>query len=354
MTSLPAVMLFLSLTGQEELVRAVGYPVAVLSAIGLLLGLGLAVAAKKLAVPKDPRVEEIERVLPGVNCGGCGVPGCPAFALAVVNGQLPANGCVAASAAINAEISRIVGSEITDSVRKIALVHCNGGHSATNAFVYHGPASCTSAHLIMGGHKTCRWGCLGFGDCIAVCPFDAIQIGEHGVPVVDVEKCTGCGRCRDICPKGIIEMWLYDRQVTVVCNNRDKGGIARKGCSVACIGCRKCEKVCPVDAVKIDTFLARIEAEKCIGCGLCAAECPTGAIRDNVVARPKAFIESSCVGCTLCVKVCPAEAITGTLKEKHVVDLEKCVGCGLCVPECPKNSIRMMGALSYGRGEGEL
>ena len=109
-----------------------------------------------------------------------------------------------------------------------------------------------------------------------------------------------------------------------------------------------------MDAVKIDTFLARIEPEKCIGCGLCAVECPTGAIKDNVKARPKAFIESSCVGCTLCMKVCPADAITGTLKEKHVVDLEKCVGCGLCVPECPKNSIRMMGALSYGRGESEL
>jgi Na+-translocating ferredoxin:NAD+ oxidoreductase RNF subunit RnfB len=335
------------------MVQAVGYPVAVLAAIGLLLGLGLAFASKKLAVPKDPRVEQIEAMLPGANCGGCGAPGCSSFAEAVVRGELPASGCPANSAASNAEIAALMGVEASESVRQIALVHCNGGMSATDAFEYHGPGTCASAHMVMGGQKTCRWGCMGFGDCIDACPFDAIAFGEHGVPVVDREKCTGCRRCVEVCPKDIIELWPEDRMVVIACNNRDKGGVARKGCSVACIGCGKCSRTCPVEAIKIDTFLARIEPETCINCGLCAGECPTGSILDNVTARPRAFIESSCVGCTLCAKACPVEAISGNLKEKHEVDLDRCIGCGLCVSECPKNSIRMMGALSYSRGENE-
>jgi electron transport complex protein RnfB len=352
MTSLSALAL-LSLSGQGDIARAVGYPVGVLAAIGLLLGLGLAFAAKKLAVPKDSRVEQIEALLPGANCGACGAPGCSSFAEAVVRGDSPANGCPATSPSVIAEIAGILGVEVDVSVRRIALVHCNGGFSATEAFEYHGPAKCASSHLVMGGQKTCRWGCMGFGDCIEACPFDAIDFGEHGVPVVNRDKCTGCNRCVEVCPKDIIELWPEDRQVVVACNNRDKGGVARKGCSVACIGCGKCAKACPVDAVKIDTFLARIEPDTCINCGLCAVECPTGSILDNVAARPRAFIESSCVGCKLCIEACPVEAISGTLKEKHEVDLEKCIGCGLCISACPKNSIRMMGALSYSRGENE-
>jgi RnfABCDGE-type electron transport complex B subunit len=352
MTAISA-LLALTLSGQGQMAEAVGYPVGVLAAIGLLLGLGLALAAKKLAVPKDPRVERIEKLLPGANCGGCGAPGCASFAEAVVRGDLPANGCPVSTAAASAEIASILGVEVSGGTRRIALVHCNGGLSATEAFEYHGPQTCAAAHMVMGGQKTCRWGCLGFGDCIAACPFDAIAFGEHGVPVVDMDKCTGCRKCVMVCPKHIIELWPEDRKVVVTCNNRDKGGVARKGCSAACIGCGKCVKACPVEAVKIDTFLARIEPEICINCGLCAAACPTGAIMDRVAARPRAFIDTSCVGCTLCAKVCPVEAITGTLKEKHEVDLEKCIGCGLCVPECPKNSIRMMGALSYSRGENE-
>jgi len=201
--------------------------------------------------------------------------------------------------------------------------------------------------MIMGGQKTCSFGCLGFGDCVEACPFDAIEMDENGIPSVDRENCTGCGKCVEVCPKDIIELWPVNREVVVACSSHDKGGIARKACSMACIGCKKCEKACPVEAITVEGFLAFIDPEKCINCGLCASECPTGAILDNAAARPKAYIDTSCVGCTLCAKACPVGAISGELKEKHVVDSEKCIGCGLCVPTCPKNSINLIGVKSY-------
>ena len=346
-----AFIMLASLTGGSDLANAVGSPALVLGSMGLLLGLGLAFAARKFAVPRDPLVEKINSLLPGANCGGCAYPGCMSFAEAVAAGEAPADGCVAASASINARIAETVGAEVSDSVRMIALVHCNGGHSATEAFEYHGPGECRSAMLVMSGSKTCTYGCLGFGDCVTACPFDAIVIGENGIPEVDRVACTGCGKCVDACPRDLIELWPMNREVVVACASRDKGAFARKACTMACIGCRKCVKVCPVEAIEVVDFLAGIDPEKCINCGLCASECPTGAILDNAPARPKAYIDGSCIGCTICSKVCPTGAITGELKERHEVDGAKCVGCGLCVPKCPKNSIRMLGALSYQRGE---
>jgi len=340
-------MILSAAVSQDSIVGAVGNPALVLGAMGLLLGLGLAFAARKLAVPKDPLVEKINDLLPGANCGGCGYPGCVQFAQAVAAGDAPADGCVAASAEINSQVASAVGSEISQGTRLIALVHCNGGHSARDEFSYHGPEDCKSASMIMGGQKTCSYGCLGFGDCAAACPFDAIVMGDNGIPEVDTDACTGCGKCIAACPKGIIELWPVDREVVVACSSLDKGGIARKACSLACIGCMKCQKVCPVEAIKVEDFLAVLDPDKCINCGLCASECPTGAILDRASARPKAYIDSSCVGCTLCAKVCPVDAISGELKERHEVDKEKCIGCGLCVSKCPKNSINLIGAKSY-------
>jgi len=322
---------------------AVVAPVLVLGGIGLLLGIGLALAAKKLAVPKDPRIEKIGEILPGANCGGCGYPGCAAFAEALVAGTAPAGGCVAAGTGVNAKIAAILGVAVDEGVRRVAVVHCGGGHSAVDAFAYRGPKSCASALLVMEGHKLCRYGCLGLGDCVAVCPFGAVHMGDDGLPVFNAEKCTGCGKCVAACPRGIVGLWPEDRKVVVVCSSRDKGGVARKACTVACIGCGKCAAVCPSGAVTVENFLASISPAKCINCGLCAAVCPTSAIVDLVPARPKAFIDNSCTGCTLCVEVCPVGAIRGEAEKKHVVDPKKCVGCGQCVPKCPGRSIRVLG-----------
>lgn len=349
MSHLLVVVLSAALQSQVE---AMAQPALVLGAVALVLGLGLALAAKKLAVRKDPVAERIEELLPGANCGGCGYPGCPAFAEAVAEGKAPPNGCVVVGPEVDERIAKAAGQEVEESVKRIAVVRCGGGHSATDAFEYHGPPECASAMLVMGGQKTCPYGCLGFGDCVEACPFDAIRMGDGGIPVVDEESCTACGKCVDACPKGIIDLWPAENDVMVACSSKDKGGVARKACSVACIGCRKCEKACPVDAITVDDFLARIDPEKCINCGLCATECPTGAIIDKVPARPRAYIDSNCVGCAICVEVCPLDAISGEHKQRHEVDQEKCVGCGLCVSKCPTNAIRLVGALSYRRNEG--
>lgn len=247
------------LSGQESLAESIGNPAIVLGVMGLILGLGLAFAARKFAISRDPMVEKINGLLPEANCGGCGYPGCMQFAEAVARGDAPADGCVAASPETNQKIAEAVGKEISDSVKLIALVHCNGGYSARDEFEYHGPENCVSAAMIMGGQKTCSYGCLGFGDCVDVCPFDAIEMGENGVPVVDKEACTGCGKCVEACPKDIIELWPENREVVVACSSLDKGGFAIKACTMACIGCRKCEKVCPVDAITVDNFLATID-----------------------------------------------------------------------------------------------
>jgi Na+-translocating ferredoxin:NAD+ oxidoreductase RNF subunit RnfB len=231
-------------------------------------------------------------------------------------------------------------------VKKIAVIHCNGGHSAKDAFTYHGPQSCAASTIIMGGQKGCSFGCLGLGDCVRACPFDAIRMGDDGVPIVDSRLCTGCGVCIRACPKRLISLWPEKKQVVIACSNRDKGVVARKQCNVACIGCKKCENACPFDAVYVEGYLSVIDSEKCENCGLCARICPTGSILDRAPARPKAYIVAGdCVGCTLCAKACPVDAISGELKEVHEVDQEACIGCGLCFSKCPKDAIRLMGAL---------
>ncbi|MDM7992290.1 MAG: RnfABCDGE type electron transport complex subunit B [Candidatus Fermentibacter sp.] len=347
--TLQSIVALLSLTSQTPSASDVAYPAVLLGATGLVLGIGLAIAARKLAVKKDPLVEKLEPLLPGANCGGCGFPGCSGFAAALARGEAQPNACVAANPATVSALAGALGVEIQDSVKRIAMVRCNGGHSAGTAFGYDGPRSCASAFMVMGGEKSCRFGCLGMGDCVKACPFGAIRIGENGVPVVDAAKCTGCGKCTRTCPKRLILLWPENRQVVVACSNRDRGPTARKACAVACIACGKCEKACPVDAITVADNLASIDPEKCINCGLCATVCPTGAVVDRAPARPGAFIDNECIGCTICAKVCPVNAISGEPKSKHAVDRDKCVGCGLCAPKCPKKAIRMLGALSYTR-----
>lgn len=61
--------------------------VLILLAIGLLLGLGLAIAAKLLYVKEDERIEEVAKKLPNYNCGSCGYAGCKALAEAIVTGK---------------------------------------------------------------------------------------------------------------------------------------------------------------------------------------------------------------------------------------------------------------------------
>jgi electron transport complex protein RnfB len=316
--------------------------------LGLIFGVGLALAAKRFAVRVDPRVEEILEALPGANCGACGYAGCLGFAQAVVEGKAPVDGCMPGGAAVARELGKIMGEEVGEGIKKTAFVQCRGGRDkAKQKFSYQGLENCGAASLISGGPKACRYGCLGFGDCVKVCPFDAIRMGEDGIPLVDDEKCTGCGLCVQACPRRIITLLPTSQKVFVGCISKDKGGLVRKTCTAGCIGCGICAKKCPSEAITIEDNYAWFDYDKCINCGICAYVCPTKAIVDKVKARPKASIGTACTGCGICKEICPAKAISGEKDSRHRVDMEKCIGCGLCFEKCPVRAISMVGALGW-------
>lgn len=332
------------------------YAILVLGGIGLTMGLFLAFASKKFEVEIDPNVEKIMDILPGANCGACGFPGCGGYAEAVaLEGANPAL-CAPGGAQVVNDIAAIMGGEGADpnAVRQVARVKCQGDNSKTTK-VYDlntEMKTCATSTLYFGGDKSCWHGCLGYGDCVKVCPADAIEINARGIAVINEEKCISCSKCVKECPKNIIEMMPENQKVTVLCNSKDKGAQARKSCTVACIACGMCVKACPVEvkdadgnitkAISITNNLAKIDKNLCINCGLCSMKCPTNAIINEIKEVKKAeVIEEKCIGCTACARVCPVDCIEGAVKEKHKVDQEKCIGCGLCFDKCKFSAIKM-------------
>jgi len=328
--------------------------VLTMGAMGVLASFGLGVASKKFHVEVDPRVEEVNEVLPHANCGACGYPGCMGFATAVVKGEAPVSGCPPGGPETAKKIASILGQEVPEEFeRKIARVYCMGGHKeAVEKFEYHGIQDCNAAVLVAGGSKGCVYGCLGLASGVKACPFDAMYMSENGLPVVIDEKCTGCGLCIPPCPKNLIELVPESKKVHIFCRSLDKGAETKKLCSVGCIACNKCEKVCPYNAITVDSFLARIDYDKCTNCGLCVPVCPTNIIADLIPVREVAYIHEDCIGCLICKKVCPVNAISGESKQLHVVDPEKCIGCNICVEKCPPKVIEMVPAQQkVGSGE---
>lgn len=257
--------------------------VMLLSLMGIVFGLGLAVAARKLAVETDPRVDEIEALLPGANCGACGYPGCRGLAEAIAGGSAPVNSCPVTTDC--SAIAEVMGVEALACERRVAKVRCIGGKKeAKERFTYVGSKDCFAAHQLAGGPKACEYGCLGLGSCVEACPFSAITINENGLAVVDEEKCTGCGQCVTACPRDLLALLPAGDPVTVYCRNRDKGAVVRKICRVGCIGCGICVKECPTGAITMENNLAVIDPEKCDQCGRCVAKCPVKVIRGGAAA----------------------------------------------------------------------
>lgn len=255
------------------------WPVGSLAALGTIFGASLAFASQKFAVETDERVDAIDAILPQANCGGCGYPGCLSYAEAVVDGSTAIDLCTVGGSPVTAEIARIMGVESIDSDnRMVAKVKCMGGSNCLDQAQYEGVSGCLAKTFVAGGPKSCKDGCLGDGDCVAVCQFDAIYINELGVAQVDSEKCVGCKMCVASCPKGIIDMVPASNRVHVLCANKEIGPQVKKNCSEACIACRLCEKACKFDAIHVVNNLAIIDYEKCVNCMLCAKACPTGAI----------------------------------------------------------------------------
>lgn len=256
--------------------------VLAVTAIGLLAAVMLVVAATLFGVKEDEKYIALRECLPGANCGACGYTGCDGYAKALASDpKILTNLCIPGGDSCAAEIAAILGVEAADVIEMVAVVHCNGNcDNAPSAAEFEGTSSCKSAKQVYGGPRACAFGCLGYGDCVAVCQYNAIRV-INGAAVVDPTLCTGCGLCAKACPNSIISIENALRTVHVVCSNKEKGAVARKQCKVACIGCMKCEKACPHDAIHIENNLARIDYDKCTSCGECAAVCPTGAIFDR-------------------------------------------------------------------------
>ncbi|MDF2820074.1 MAG: electron transport complex, RnfABCDGE type, subunit [Clostridiales bacterium] len=254
-------------------------PTLLLGGIGLVLGLILGVAAKVFGIKVDEKITIVRDLLPGANCGACGYAGCDQLAKAIAEGKAPANACPVSSAASKEQIAQVMGVVADKTEKQVAFVKCNGTcEAAKDKYEYIGVKSCKQASLVPGGgQKSCGYGCLGFGDCVKACQFDAITIVD-GIAVIDETKCTSCTQCVVACPKSIIEMVPASSSVRVRCNSLDAPKASKDNCSNACIGCKICIKQCPVDAITVENFLSHIDYSKCIQCGKCAEKCPTKCI----------------------------------------------------------------------------
>ena len=310
-----------------------------LGGLGALSGLGLGLAAKKFYVEVNPKILEVDNVLPHAQCGACGFPGCIPFATAVVEGRAPLDGCTVGGAETARMVASVMGREVEVTVEEkvVAVILCKGGEKeARKKFQYDGFKDCAAAKIVAGGDKACQFACIGYGDCVRACPFPgAIWMNSNLIPEIDPAVCTGCGLCEPACPVDIIIMAPISRKVHVSCASHDKGTVVKKICDVGCIGCDICIKACPYDALTLVDELAVMDYNKCTNCGLCVPVCPTNTISDFIPKRQVAEIYDTCIGCDVCKKACPVDAIEGEYKQVYKVITEKCIGCNICFEDCP-------------------
>ena len=268
--------------------------VLTLSVLGALLAVILFFVAQQFKVREDPRIGEVEKMLPGANCGGCGFAGCRAMAEALVSrDDISTLYCPVAGGEVMKEAATFLGKAAPEKHPQVATLRCGGScqkRQKTNK--YDGAESCAVVNAMYVGESDCAYGCLGYGDCARACIFGAIKMNpETGLIEIDPDKCTACGACVKACPKQLIELrkkWPKDRAIYVACRSRDKGAVVMKACKAGCIGCGKCAKVCPFGAITMEGSLAYIDSEKCKLCRKCVNECPTGAIHlVNMEPLPK-------------------------------------------------------------------
>lgn len=257
--------------------------VAIMTCIGVVFGFILAFADKKFAMEENPLIGEVEEALPKGQCGACGFAGCAKYAEAVVlDPEVAPNLCVPGKKEVADIVANLTGKIAEETEPQFAHVRCRGGIGiAKVAFEYKGIHDCAAAKLVQQGPKFCKFGCLGFGNCVRSCPFGAMTMGENGLPVVNKLLCTGCGKCAGVCPNHIIELLPMSAPVSVGCSSKEMGAAAKKNCSSACIGCGLCMRNCSHEGgVKVVDHLAVVNPAICHSCeeATCITKCPTKAI----------------------------------------------------------------------------
>jgi Na+-translocating ferredoxin:NAD+ oxidoreductase RNF subunit RnfB len=251
-----------------------------MAGLGVSLSSVLALANKKLYVYEDPRIDVVEDMLPGANCGACGSAGCRAFAEATVGGQVAPGKCTVSSPEMVDRIAKFLGVEAGAGEKRVARLACAGGtHVAWTRALYDGMQTCGAADIVAGGGKGCAWGCLGFGDCKDVCDFGAITMNEYGLPVVDEDKCTACGACAEVCPRDLFSIHPVSHRLWVACKSLAEGEQALEECEVACTGCGLCAADAAPGLITITNNLATIDYSRNDRASMAAIQrCPTGAI----------------------------------------------------------------------------
>jgi len=265
-----------------EYLRIALWGLAVFTVLGLAFGFALAAAAMRFNVAVNPLVERVREALPSANCGACGFAGCLAYAEAVVERtDVSPSLCAPGRGPVAQELASLTGKEMGAVQDRLVVMRCHGTSAyARNEAEYVGVETCAAASLVFGGPKACKNGCLGLGDCVRACPFDALYLGEAGIAVVNTDKCTGCGICVPVCPKDLFQLYPRGRRIELSCVARDKGSVVRSTCMVGCILCRKCVAKCPAEAITFDGTTIVIDHEKCLAYGpscneVCVDVCPS-------------------------------------------------------------------------------
>ncbi|MBI2343709.1 MAG: Fe-S cluster domain-containing protein [Deltaproteobacteria bacterium] len=266
-----------------ELASIAIWGVVVFSLLGVFFGFALAATARRFHVPVNPVVDQIREVLPAANCGACGFAGCAAYAEAVAErGETSPSLCVPGGQSTAERVAQLSGKGAAVVEERVAVLRCHG----TTAYVreqaeYRGIRSCAAASLVFGGPRACKNGCLGLGDCVRTCPFDAMHIDPmYGIVAIDHAQCTGCGLCVPACPKKILDLYPRAHRVELACVAREKAGAVRAKCLVGCTTCQKCVGACPAQAIAWDGTTIQVDHAACVAYGLsckeaCVEICPT-------------------------------------------------------------------------------
>jgi Na+-translocating ferredoxin:NAD+ oxidoreductase subunit B len=262
--------------------------VIVLGGIGIVSAIVLYWASKRFAIVEDERVSAIASILPQANCGGCGYPGCNGFAEACVKSadenKFDNKFCAVGGKAVMEQIGTILGLEVSDVAPKIAVVRCGGTCDLrTQNAQYDGARLCSVESMVGSGETGCSYGCLGLGDCVSVCKFNALHLNSKtGLPEVDENNCTGCGSCVSACPRSVIELrpkGPKSRRIYVNCINKDTQTISSLICKASCIGCGECTTVCKFGGITVTDNLAYINPDQCRLCRKCVDICPQNIIK---------------------------------------------------------------------------